>query len=176
MTRFLEEPLPAILIGTALVAVLLIVYLQLRSTALLVAIGAVLVATFAAVIVENRVVTPKEEIETALYELAQAVEDNDLTGVLRLISPTARRGRNEAEYYLERVEFEQARVLGTPRITVRTETDPPSAISEFRGLVRGHMRKEGHAFPNVSQYRFTWNRNPEGQWQIVDYTRTEFRR
>ena len=82
-----------------------------------------MVAACAAVIVENRVVTPKEEIETALYDLLR-LSKTTTSREFSLSFRHGRRGRNEAKYYLERAELDR-RVSSVPQVTVRTRLIPP---------------------------------------------------
>jgi hypothetical protein len=136
MTRFLESPIPYLLIGLAVVSILLILYLQTRRAAFMAAILLVALLVVVGIFVEQAVVTDREAIETAVYDLAASVEANDMPSVLRHISPQATKVKADAEREMNRYKFALARIVKAPGIEIIRETSPPTARVRCQGVVR----------------------------------------
>lgn len=137
MTRFLEDPLPAILLGLGVLSVLVVAYLQTRRRDVFVAIVAVVMLTILAVVAERVLVTEKEKIEATIYGIAAAAEANDMRAVLAHLAPGASRIRRLVTRYMPDGEVERARVLGSLKITIDETESPPTARAHFNGFVRG---------------------------------------
>ena len=87
-------------------------------------IVAVLVVTAALLAVEHFVETPREAVERTLYELAAAVEANDVSAALSFVATSATPAiRNEIERQMPQVKIERARVIGTPKIEVGADPE-----------------------------------------------------
>jgi hypothetical protein len=150
MTRFVESPVPCCLIGLAVLSILLILYLQTRRAAFMGAMLIVVLLVVAGIFIEQVVVTDREAIETAVYDLAASVEANDLPAVLSHISPQATQARRAAEREMGRYEVELARVLGKLDIDISYSSDgnPYKAEVRFQGVVKakeGRSQLEGGA-------------------------------
>jgi hypothetical protein len=126
------------LIGLAVGSILLILYLQTRRAAFMAAMLIVALLVVAAIFVEQVVVTDREAITAAVYDLAASVEANDLPAVLSHISPRATEARSAAEREMGRFEVELARVLGKLDIEISSSADgtPYKADVRFQGVVK----------------------------------------
>jgi len=90
--------------------------------------------------IEYRVVTDREQVEAALYGLADAMEANDKDAALAYLSPSAIETRRRAHEAFALYTIEEAKVSHL-KIEVNDLTSPPSAKARFKGLIRGRDRK-----------------------------------
>ena len=74
MTTLLDNPIPILVAGVVVEIILAIPLLTTRRTKWLFWMGGVLVLTLLLLLVEHLVVTPREEVETTLNDLAAAIE------------------------------------------------------------------------------------------------------
>ena len=174
MTRFAESPVPYLLIGLAVESILLILYVQTRRGWVLGVMVLVLLLTAAGVIGERVVVTDREAVEQAVYDLAAAVEANDLPAVLNRLSPLALQARLDAQQKLALVEVELARVVGPMEITFFRDTPPPTARVEFRAVARVKESRSGMAGGGAFDFVLTF-RQEDGKWLLLGYTYQERR-
>ncbi len=168
MTWLLEEPWAILLMGAALVAMLLVVLVQTRHWAALVAVATAVILTIALLVVEHYVVTPTEEIQTVIYGVAAALEANDQPAVLARISASAEGLRSVVEGNMPRVDFSKARIIGRMSVVINKLTSPQSALASFQGLING---RAGGNRQNVTRLgRFTVKLRREGdRWLVSGY-------
>jgi hypothetical protein len=172
MTLFLENPLPVWGLGAVALAIAAIIYFANKSGRSLGGVVAVIVATAVLLYIERQVITPSEEVEQAVVEIMDAIQANDVPGVLALIDPSATKVRTDAETVMP-----QMRVNSTGNSSLRVELDesasPAKATSFFRGKIDGvHSRTGARAF-YFDQVEVDWQKNGD-KWLVVDY-RAKFR-
>lgn len=168
MSRFAESPVPYLLLGLVAESILLIVYLQTRRTAFLAAIVVVASLTAAGILVEQMVVTDREAVEQTVYNLAEAIEADDVQGVLRHVSPQAGQARADAQREMGRYEVELARIISPLEIEFFDNTSPPTARVSFRAVVRVKEGRSGVAFPATLDFVITFAREGD-RWLLLGY-------
>ena len=94
------------------------------------AVGAVLVYL---------VPTDRKEIKRTIYELADAVERNDVDGVLNLIEAPALKTQTKAKFHMALAKISRARVGQLKIKSVNRFTSPPTARVAFNGGVSGRV-------------------------------------
>jgi hypothetical protein len=162
-----ENALPIWLSGAVVATLALVVYFQSRRTGALVALLVAVVVTAALLVVEHFIVTPREAVEQTLYELAAAIEADDLPGVLRFIAPTADGVRGDAEALMPLVEVDKARILGTPEIVL--DSNAQAATVKCQGLVDVTVKQNGMKGPYMDRVEIRFVES-DGAWQIESYT------
>ena len=136
MTTLLENPMPVILFGIVVEAILGGFLVATRRGVLLVPMAGVLLLVILGVVIERLVVTEKERAEQALYDAAAAIQSNDVKRVESLIAKTPGSDvLRRASYYMSLVEYERVRISGL-RVTLNRLTSPPSAEARFDGSAR----------------------------------------
>ena len=167
MTRFLEDPTPAILIGLSALALTVFLYLQTRKTGAFIAIVVVLLLTVAAVLLEQIVVTQREQVETVVYDIAEAAEADDMPGVLAYISPGASEIRRLVELEMPRTKIERARILGKLTITVDETAIPAIAHVKCQCFISGKWGRDQLGFGQRSDIEVFLERANDG-WHITE--------
>jgi hypothetical protein len=130
----------------------------------------IVLMTAALLMVESWLETPREAVERTLYELAAAVESNDVSAAMSYIASMADESiRKDVETLMPLVKIERARVVGTPSIDVGSGSDAVTATTRFRGMIIAtDLRRgiKGAADDNVTLF---WIRNGD-RWLVRSYT------
>ena len=168
MSWLYEEPWPILLVGVALEAVLLVMFVQSRHLAVLVTMAGVLLLTVVLLAVEHFVVTPVEEVQGVIYATAAALDANESQAVLARISPRATHVRAVVERRMPRMEITKARIIGSLKISINELTIPPSATASFRGMVNGLAGADRHHVTHFGRFTITLRREDD-RWLISDY-------
>ena len=136
MTWLAENSLPIWVGGAVALAMAAVVYFHTRTNGALLGVGAVLIATALLLLTEQLIETPREAIERSLYQLAAAVEANDVTTTLTFLAPSVSPEiRKDVEILMPTVRIERARVLQPVEIELNNEDAPMSATVKCQGLI-----------------------------------------
>lgn len=169
MTYLAEHALPIWIVGGLLVFLAWINYLNVRTTKSLLLIPIAVLLMAGALLAEWFVETPREAIRRTVYELADAIEANDLPGTLRYVSTSAADVRGDAEALMPRFTIEAANVIDVPKIDVDQRAVPPSADILVRGFVDGTLNRNGMKQSMLDWVHVTFVLE-EGRWVVQDYT------
>ena len=169
MNYLAENSLPIWMAGAIALTMALVVYLQTRSNSALGAMAAIVVIAAVLLAVESWIETPREAVERTLYELAAAVESNDVSAAMGYVAPMSdAQIRQDVETLMPLVKFERVRIIGTPEISVGDGKPPRTATTRFRGLIIAtnlQRGMKGAADDNVTLY---WIR-PGDRWLVRSY-------
>jgi hypothetical protein len=145
------------------------VYLQTRSRGAVAAMGIIVLLTAALLAVEWLLETPREAVARTLYEIAGAIEADDLPGVLTYIAPSSTEVRADAETLVPLVVVEKARILGTPNIDVDDTTNPRKATVNCQAMVNVVVKQNGLKGPYMDRVTIDFVER-DGRWLIESYT------
>jgi hypothetical protein len=165
MAWLVENPWPIMLAGGAVeLALLFMLFTTGRVKVMLymVLAGAVIGGLL---LVEKYVVTDREQIETMLQEIADALEQGDAKTVVAHISETAKDTRSSA-YRAVQLRPREVRINNDLKIDVRDDVDPPQAEASATVTVTGTGPYAGTAPVQVK----AWLRKVDGKWLIYDHT------
>ena len=111
--------------------------------------------------------TDREQIQTLLYDLAEAVENNDIQGAVQVIGDPAMQARARLE--LQRYRFEMAAINKLRSIRVIEETFPKEADVELS--VKVDVSDRQGRFQGVRVLRLLVLRMEfrSDRWVIIDY-------
>lgn len=168
MTIFLESPLPAILCGVAIEAVLGAILLSTRRGVILWIMLGVLVLTILGVVVERLVVTDRERIEATLDGCVRGLEANDLSRTLTFVAPNASHTRSRAEWALQRLQFTSIR-LREMKITINRLTSPPTAEARFTTIFFFRDRMQEFPYDHYVLGLIVELQQEGDRWLITDH-------
>jgi hypothetical protein len=172
MTWLAENALPIWVCGAIALTMALIVFLQTRENKALAAVVAVIAVTGGLLAAEWFMETPREAVERSLYELADVVEANDVSGTLACLAPTVSpEVRTDVETLMPLVRIERARVMSTPEIEMGMGPNPTSAVVKCRGFILAVHKRDGHKAGQEDRLTMTWVRNGD-RWLLENYTST----
>lgn len=170
MNWLAENALPIWMAGAVALTMVLVVYFHTQSPKALAAIAAVLAVTAALLVAEHLMETPREAVERTLYELAAAVEANDVPGALSYIAPSAApQLRTEVQQQMPLVKIERARVIGTPKIEVGNGSDANTATVQCRGLIVAIIKQNGMKGGANDEVTLDFVKSGD-RWLVVNYT------
>lgn len=172
MTIFLENPMPVIVVGILLEAVLGVLLFSTRRSVLLAPMAGVLLLVLGGVWLERVYVTETEQVEATLDGVAAALKTNDLAQVQSYLAPNAQQTRQRAAWALGLVEVTDAKIRNLT-ITINALTSPPTAEAKFDGIIffRGKTIDVGRdRYPAT----FTVELEQDGdRWLITDHIEHE---
>jgi hypothetical protein len=157
--------------GAVLLTMAGVVHWQLRTGKAFLAMLAVVILTGMLLVVERMIETPREAVERTLNELADAIEENDLPGVLTFIAPTALEVRSDAETLMPLVKVKKANIIGTPDIAVDERARPPTAAAKCQGFVDVTVRQNGMHGGYMDRVTIHFVADGD-RWLIESYTPT----
>lgn len=143
MNYLFESMLPVLVAGAIGMTIAVMVYLSTGSRGSQIAIGVVLLLTLGGVLTERWIETPREQVGTTLQQLLDAIESNDVPGVLGYLSPQAGNVRSDAETLMPRFDIERANSAGEVEISLDDETNPTEATAKFKGFIYVKEKKSG---------------------------------
>ena len=144
-----------------------LVFLARRSLLPLVGLGAVVLFTSLLLVTEMLIVTPREQVEVAIDDILDAIEANDVKGVLALVDPSATQVRTDVETLMPMVKVDDT---GATAVKIECEgREPTEATSTFQGRVRGVHAKSGIAVFYFDKVELHWTRS-KGVWLLDDFT------
>jgi hypothetical protein len=119
-------------------------------------------------LIEQQIVTDREQIENNLHAIAAAFERNDVATVESYISKSSPRTLQEAQQAAG-LQFAEVRIGNDLTIVLREEFDPPEADASGTVMV---MMKRG--FAKAMPVKVTvYLRKVDGQWLISGHERPE---
>lgn len=164
---FTEDPWTPAAILTIAILVLAALWTVTRKSQLIWAITACLIAAAFSFAIDSLVVTPREQIEQHVVDLASNFQQQDVEGTLEFFSSKALLERGLITWGLEHVKVEPDLRITDQRVKIFAENS--RAESEFRanGTVSGFGMEKTH---QPSRWRLTWQMEGEN-WRVVKVER-----
>lgn len=168
MNTLLENPLPILAVGAVLATLTGLVFFSRRTLPTLAVFATVVIATLLLLVVEQLIITDRERVESALDDLLAAIQANDVASVVASIDPAATQMRSDAESMMPLVEVEDTGATAV-QVDLNTDIDPPTAVSNCRGRLRGVHKRTGQAIMYFDQVDFHWVKRNDA-WLLNDFT------
>ena len=169
MTWLFETPSYILSLGGLTIACLLGGWLQLRQRWLAILTGASIAITASLLALEQYVITPVEEVELTLRQIARDLETNELPKLLEHIHSKAPDIRRLAETEFRNYFFESVSIKSNLEIEVDTSPEPFKAEAKFNVVARGRLSQgssETLRVPRLVNVTFL----KEGdRWKAVGY-------
>ena len=131
---------------------------------------AIVIATLTAgtVITETVIVTDRESIVEIIGELATAVQNNNMTGVLNHVSDQREDCKDRIKQEMPRCQFRTCRITGINSFSSSRTDTPPTAEIEFVAIATGTHTSHGRGTVQEAVW-LKFEKNPAGSWKMVDY-------
>jgi hypothetical protein len=169
VTTLFENPLPIAVVGGLVALVALLVFLSRRNGKSLAALIAIVAITLALLVIERLVVTDLEQIEAEILGMADAIEANDVAGVVEHIDPAAAKIRADIEALMPQVKWSVANAASIT-VTLDDDANPPAASSRFRAFMQGAHSRTGLQVAYINQQvDMAWIKR-DGRWLMEGYT------
>ena len=171
MTWFTENPTPPVVLGTIIAAVFAVVLAKTGKREALYGIVVTAAATIGIVVMNMLIVTPREEVTSALEEMRLLVEANDRPELRKRIDPTAVQLRNQIDSDLAYLTVSSAKIK---ELEVLVDASGTAAKAKFFGTIdfkdsAGRLPYTHFAFKFVVHLRKT-----DGIWVVTSAEYTPF--
>ena len=128
------------------------------------------------VIVEWLLVTDRERVEGIVDQMARAVRNEEIDGLIRHLAPRCHFGDLDREG-IRRLAASALRDIEIEKVTLsdrKTHVFPQrkQATAEFLAVVRGRQSNVDFP-PYASRWIFTFHQDPAGEWQVVEIERLQ---
>jgi hypothetical protein len=167
MTWFTENPLPLVLLGVIVEAMLAVVLARTGKRSVLWGMIGLAVFVIGAVVLERYIVTPREELRAALEEVRAIVAANDPPALLKRIDTNQEvaRLRNQVQRDLANVTVTEAKITELREEDIKVNGD--RAKMKFIGSVdlkaAGSLNSPPHI---VLKFDVAW-RKQDGVWIVT---------
>jgi len=169
MTMFLESPLPIIVVGVVIEAILAAILVSTRRGVVLFIMLGVLVLVGIGLVVERLVVTENERITATLDNAAAAIQANDLDRLLTYLTPSAQQSRARARQVLGMVEFTSAAIRGLEISPINRLTSPPTVETKFTAVLGFHDRTGAIPYEHHVVGLIVRLRKEGDRWLVTDH-------
>ena len=169
MTWLFETPTYILSFGGLATACFLGGWIQLRHRILAYLTGICILLTGCLLAVEHYVITPLEEVEITLQQIAEDLESNDLPSVLQHIHSKAPDIRQLAEKEFSNYHFERISIRGKIEIQIDTSTKPYQAETKFNVVAVGRLSRSGAETLRVPRLVTVTFLKEGKQWKAVAY-------
>ena len=163
---FTETAWPPIILFLILGGIFFICWAQGKKAVFIAAILACIVACIATWYIEKRIVTPSEEVETAIVGIVDACENEDIDRMLNYVSPRAKELRFLIAKGMKIVEVTGS--LSARDIEIEMLAENTKARSRFRANGTIKAMEFEQFYP--SQWKVDWQQEG-GEWKITSVTR-----
>ena len=170
MTVLLENPLPVILAGIVVVAILGVVLIQTGRGVVLGVMGGVVLLVAALVGLEWLVETERERVEAAIDAGCAALEANDPEAVLACLAPQAEITENTVRWALQRVEIVRVKVTHLEIGQINELTSPPSVKVHLSARIEFHDRQGEVPYQHYPLELDLTLRRYDGRWLVAGHT------
>lgn len=164
---FTESSLIPLVVGTFIALGFFGLAFSFRDRTMLLLGLIIAIITAGITITEKLIVTDQEAIKAIVMELAVAVNNNNVAGVIKHVSPAEAETIARIESEMPRVQVRSCRVTGWREFSSLPGTQPPTATIDFIVLASGTMRDGG----GTTQVRviLDFEKGTDGKWRVVDY-------
>jgi hypothetical protein len=169
MTWLFETPTYILSFGGLATACCLGGWIQLRHRVLAYLTGLCILMTGCLLAVEHYVITPLEEVEITLRQIARDLESNRLDRLLQHIHSKAPDIRQLAENEFSNYRFERVSIRGKIEIQVDTSTKPYQAETKFNVVAVGRLSRSGAETMRVPRLVTVTFLKEGDQWKAVGY-------
>lgn len=172
MQYLFEDPLPILAIGGLTVAILIGGWLKTGRAFLLWGGLATVVVTGTMFVLESVVVTPVEEVENTLKDIAIRIAANDVEAVTGGLASAAEDLRREARQIMKQITVHQVKIKNNLEVDI-PEATPNTATAQFNAVLVASDRS-GTFSNRRSAWFFIVNFVKEGDaWRVTSYERRD---
>lgn len=165
-----EQSLPIIIIAVIGGAILAGTMMQTgKKLFLYLLIGWIALCSLALAL-EYVVVTERERIEGVVYQIAAALEANDVERVKSFISDDAEQIKSVAERQMAYVQIEHIKLKRNLEVTIMTGSTPIIGVAKLNVKMEGHLKNNEAWDGDFATFLvLTFQKDPDGEWRLISY-------
>ena len=164
-----ESPVHSIMIGILLTSFFTLMWFITRRLFFLGFAGLALAAMITAVVAGQLIDTDREQLKQNVFQVADAVQSNNVRGVVDFVSPQARNTILRIQYEMPNYDFRKCRVIGFNYVDVPEESSPLQATVDFVvGFDVDATRTYDYNGSGTRRVTLTFEKQGDS-WKIIDY-------
>lgn len=164
-----ESPVHSIMIGILLTSFFTLMWFISRRRLFLGFSGLAFATMVTAVVAGQLIVTEREQLKRDVFQLAQAVQSNNLNGVVSFVSPDAPNTIRRIQYEMPNYVFRKCRIIGFNYVDVPEEGRPRRASVNFVvGFDVDATRTYDYNGSGTRRVTLTFEKQGDS-WKITDY-------
>ena len=168
LSWFSEDATLPFISGMVLAAILFLLFVSSRNKVMLyLSIGIALLAG-AIFVCEQLVVTDREEIVEIVGDLAEQVEDNNVAGVVKWLSPKYQETIDRASREMPNYRFDTCKVSAINDFE-DDETNSNVKKISFVVFFQASTAKGKEKIPGQREVTLTFEKDAAGEWKVIDY-------
>lgn len=167
---FTENSLFPMVTGLGLATILLVMGFMAREHKLILLALMIGIMTGAIVTCEKMIVTDRERVRIVVYEIAQAVEQNDIPRVRSFISRKTPETLMRVNSEMPRYDFGTCRVIGFNHGDFELEEGTPkTAVISFNVTFQVKLDGGEQPIPGHRKIILTFEEETKNTWRMTDY-------
>ncbi len=170
MTSLFETPVPALIVGLLTTSVFFGAFLKTGRRSLIAASLLAIATTIGLVLLERAVVTDRERVEQTIYDLAAAVERNDVQGALSFVHSQASKIRPHAEREFATWSFSRVVVKNNLEVELQGAPQATRAVATFNVVVVLGDRQGQIVDQHVARVVRVTLVKEEDDWRVWEYS------
>ena len=172
LSWFSEDATLPLISGIVLAVIFFLLFVSSRNKIMLyLSVGIALIAG-GIFVCEQLVVTDREEIVEIVSDLAVQVEDNNVAGVVKRLSPKHQKTIDRASAEMPRYKFDSCKLSGIKDFE-DDATNPNVKKISFVVLFRAGSAKGKEKIPGQREVTLTFERDAAGEWKVIDYSHSD---
>lgn len=169
MTWLFESPAVPLFSGALLFAVAAAFWVQTRHRNALIGCAAVVGVTLAWLLVQHFVVTEAEQIKATIREIATRLEDNDVEGVVALISESNPELVQEVRTVMQLGEVQRVSIKRNLQATTTSHRGGLSGQATFNAVATVKPRRGDWGQQPIPRFVVVQLRKENGKWRVRSY-------
>ncbi len=132
----------------------------------------IIALTIGIVVTEQMIVTDREQLTSDIFDVAEALERDDVDGVLAFISESNPALRQEVKDRMPLIEFEFVGISSLKEPEIDLESKPPVAKLKFVTRVDANAMRDPRFSAQgsgVSSVTLNYQKDNDGNWRITNY-------
>ncbi|MEW4562675.1 hypothetical protein AB1K70_09125 [Bremerella sp. JC770] len=119
---------------------------------------------------EYSIVTDGERIEAVIYQIAEALEDNDVEGVKSFISDDSPQLKADAERQMAYVQIESVKLKRNLEVTINPGSTPIIGVAKLNVKMTGHLKNNQEWNGDFATFLvLTFQQDTDGEWRVISY-------
>lgn len=164
---FTENSLPPLIGGSFLaIAFFLLAFLYYNKTMFKIGLLIALI-TATIVMIETFIVTDKEKIVQIVYDLAKAVEKNQVDQVLKHVAPSRQDARQRIQQEMPEYIFDSCRVLGIKSFELKNNQRQAEIVFVVYASGAHQQFGKGNAHRRIT---LMFEKQADDSWKLIDYS------
>ncbi len=163
-----EGPTYSIMLGLLLTSFFALMWFIFRKRILLSLPVLAFLTMIAAIVAGQWIVTDREQLKQNIFDLAKAVQANDVSTVLQFVSQQVPNTRTRIENEMPNYDFRKCRVIGFNYVEISEDSNEEATVNFVVGFNVDATQTYGYDGSGTRRVTLTFKKEGD-HWKIIDY-------